>query len=178
MKKLILSSVFIVSVFASCRRGDNKKNEVVIENEINMEHKQLNFDASRRENNAHSGQYYSSVDSISHFGIGYEYVLNDSLKNRNLTLYVTCWVREAQLPVEGKISIGLSNAKEIKKWNEFGVKDANYKAGEWVQLSDSITYSAGDLQDEFIKVGVVAIKSNGSDAFDVDDLKIKYKFFK
>jgi hypothetical protein len=178
MKKLI-AGLFTVSIMTlvSCSRGNHNSNsDLIVTQEINMEHNMMNFETTKREGTPHGGQYYSSTDSIKQYGIGYQYILDDSLKKKNITVYVSCWIREDQLPVEGGMTIGLSNADGIKNWHSFTIKNKGYKAGQWEKISDSVVYTKDLLNEKFIKIGVCAFKKDGKDLLDVDDLQIKYKF--
>lgn len=177
MKKNALKISLIAIALVGCNRSTKQNTDIIITQEINMEHRPMNFEQSKREGKSHSGQYYSSVDSVNQFGVGYDYVLPDSLKKKNAIVYISCWVREAELPIQGEINIGLSDAKGVKKWNGFRIKEANFKANEWCYLKDSIIYTSSDLNNDYTKIGVIAIKNNGRDLFDVDDLQIKYRFY-
>ena len=175
MKNVTTIILSISSILLSCSKN-NTTQDIIITNDINMESRPLNFDVSRRESNAHNGSYYSSVDSVNQYGIGYEYILDDSLKSKNITVYVSCWVRESQEPIQGEVNVGLSNSTGIIQWHGISIKNKNYKPGEWEKITDTIFYPKDVLNDKIIKIGVVAIKSKGSDTFDVDDLQIKYRF--
>lgn len=177
MRKTALKISLLALVLMGCGRGTKQNADIIITQEINMEHRPMNFEQSKREGKSHSGQYYSSVDSVSQYGVGYDFVLPDSLKKKNVIVYISAWVREAELPIQGEINVGLSDAKGIKKWNGYKIKQPNFKANEWCFLKDSIIYSSSDLNNEYTKIGVIAIKNNGKDLFDVDDLQIKYKFY-
>jgi len=178
MKKIILTSIIVSSLFLGCSKKV-KPTDVILSNEINMESRPLNFESTRVENNAHSGKYYSSTDSIKQFAVGYSYVLPDSLKGRKLTVYFTAWLRESELPLDGSVVLSLNTSKGNVGWHAFGDKyRPTYKAGEWVQLNDSITYQANLIAGDYVELGIIGMKSKGKDAFDMDDLNIKYKFSK
>ena len=179
MKKTVIVALFsltIVSIFSFCKRPEN--HDIVLTSEINMEHQILNFESTKKEGNSHSGKYYSSVDSVSKYGVGYSFVIADSLKEKNLTIYVSGWVREEFSPIDGTIAVAISTSKWVAKWQEFVSKDNAYKPGQWTEINDSLTVQSSLLKDEFVEVSVFGFKQKGSDKFDTDDIRIKYKFSK
>jgi|ERR1700752_3294615 len=176
MKKIILVSSVTFLLITACSKIQ-KADGVVFTADMNMENKALNFESTLKENGAHSGKYYSSVDSIMQYGAGYSYVLADSLKSKTLTVFVSAWVRESELPLEGEIAAAVETSKGNKAWVTFGLKNKSaYKVGDWVQIKDSVQYDKSILNDPHVDVRVFAIKSKGKDMLDVDDLQIKYKF--
>ena len=80
MKKTLISGflLLVVTIVAISCSKEKKSTDVVITSEINMEHQMLNFATSKTENNAHSGKYYASVDSIYKYSAGYSYVIPDT----------------------------------------------------------------------------------------------------
>lgn len=178
MKKTGLIVAALVLVITSCNRGAKENTDIIISQEINMEHKYLNFEDSKREGKPHSGKYFSSVDSTKQFGVGYEYELADTLKNRNLKVYVSAWVRERDAPLQGHLILALSTSKGTVTWQALKYKNTVYVPNEWVQIKDSVSFSSNQITDSLVKIGVVAEKLNGQDGFDVDDLNVTYKFSK
>ena len=179
MKKTIFSILSGSVIVCSCMKNNSSQNgDVIISNEINMEHKPLNFETTKVENNAHTGKYYSSVDSIRSFAAGYAYVIPDSLKNKNLKVYFSAWVRENQAPLEGGVLVSLTTSKGTIGWDLFDKKKLTYTPGEWVQINDSISYSSAKINENYAEIGVIGMKVNGNDHFDIDDIQIKYLFYK
>ena len=179
MKKTVVTIFFILSIvfiFSSCKRPASKA--VILTTEINMEHQILNYESTKKEGSSHSGKYYSSVDSVSKYGAGYSFVIADSLKEKNLTIYVKGWVREQMTPIDGTIAVAISTSKGVAKWHELVSKDKAYKPGEWTEINDSLTFESSLLKDQFVEISVFGFKQRGSDKFDTDDITIKYKFFK
>ena len=176
MKKTIVIIACASVALISCS-GNKHSNDIIISQEINMEHRFINPD-NKVENNAHSGKYYTSVDSIHVYSTGYAYVLPDSLKNKNVTVYVSAWVREQEAPFEGEVNIGLTTTKGTVGWHGIKVKDKNYTPNQWIQVKDSIKFTSTQINDSFSEIGVIGIKNNGRDKLDIDDIQIKYKFSK
>ena len=111
-----------------------------MEAEVNLENDTLTVEKTRRLNNAHSGKYYSSTDSISKYGVGFCKTIPDSLLGHNLSVYVSVWVRENLLPVEGEIGVSLNVGDQVIDWKSIKQKDIAYKQGEWIQIKDSLFY--------------------------------------
>ena len=181
-KTLIYGTLLLLALnIASCSK-EKKSTDVIITSEINMEHQMLNFATSKTENgfpgSAHGGRYYSSADSISQYAVGYSYVFPDSLKDRNLMVYVKAWVREQEAPIEGKIAVALSTSKGIGFWGGFTAKNTNYTPSTWVEINDSLIIASSLLKDNFVELSVFGHKTTGKDRFDLDDLNITYRFFK
>lgn len=175
MKKTAYYILLSTILFSSC--ADKKKQEgLSMTFDMNMEHKMLNLETIR-DSGAHGGTYYSSVDSVKQYGAGYSTVLPDSLKNKHLTICVSAWVREKELPFEGEIAIDIESSKGNKAWVAFPLKNKSaYKPGEWVQIIDSAKFDKAVLNEPFIDVRIFGMKNKGKDMLDVDDLKIEYKF--
>ncbi len=178
MKNKVLKIVVLGLVVTACGRSAKENNDIVITQEINMEHKCLNFDASKREGSAHTGKYYSSVDTVNQFAIGYEYELADSLKKQNLQVCVSAWIREKEVPIQGVIVVVLSTSKGTISWTPLKYKNSTYVPNDWVHIQDTVSFSSSQLNDSLVRIGVVGQKINGGDALDVDDLIISYKFSK
>lgn len=178
MKKTsyFLSVISVLGLFTACTKKTN--NDTVITAQVNMEHQMLNFANTKTDVNPKSGKFCSSVDSISRFAAGYSYVIPDSLKDKNLTIYINGWVREQALPMEGTITVAISTSKGVANWSEVKVKNATAQPNTWVEIKDSLTFSSSLYKDSFAEISVFGQKFTGKDRFDLDDLDIKYKFFK
>lgn len=179
MKKITLGLATIALTIASCNRGAKEnKTERVFDVNVNLENDFINIENTRVHYNSHSGEYYSSVDSIVQYGAGYLKQIDDSLKGYNLDIIVNAWVREFEAPAEGYIAISANKAdNSTKDWAGLKVKAGNFKEKEWIQLSDTFKYNADFLNDVNV-FKIFALKPNGKDHLDVDDLRIKYIFYK
>lgn len=178
MKKGVLFFSLIIILLSACSKIAQPE-DMVITADMNMENRMLNFESTLKENGAHSGRYYSSIDSVRQYGVGYSYVLADSLKTKNVTVCFSAWVRESELPFEGAIAAAVESSKGNLAWVTFDIKKKkDYKPGTWVEIRDSVTYKSSLFSDPYIDIRVFGIKSKGKDMLDVDDLQIKYKFSK
>lgn len=179
MKKLFLSFTALSLVIASCTKTETKRTEHISEIAVSMEKNDfVNIENSRRQYNAHGGEYYSGVDSIQVYGGGYVKRLEDSLKNYNLDLVVSGWLREIKAPCEGYIAVSLVGADgSIKDWNGVNEKKGKFTENQWFFVTDTFHYNK-TLLNTVSEVKVFAMKPNGADMFDMDDLKVKYIFYK
>lgn len=180
MKKVSLFSLVLIgSLLGACSKIDKSKEDLILYNTLDMESRVLNYESTMKEGGAHGGKYYSSVDSVQRFAIGYSYVIPDSLKSRTLTVYVNAWLRETVAPLQGGIAFSLSNSKGNMVWHETTPKkDFVYKPNEWVHFQDSMIFKASMLNDTYTEIGIVGIKTYGADRLDIDDFQVKYKFSK
>jgi hypothetical protein len=178
MKSKLLKTITLSFFTLSCSHAPDavKETNLIIVTDIYNEKSILNFESTMKMGDAHTGKCYSSVDSIRQFGIGYEYILPDSLKTKNVTVYVSAWVREAESPLNGGIAVSLSNSTKNLAWRVMEYKNKSFEANKWVQLTDSFFYSKKDFNDPRISIGVFGYKIAGKDNFDVDDLQVSYKF--
>lgn len=178
MKKIVLVGLTATVLLASCAKEQKKtENARYFDVNVNMENDFINIESTKRQYNAHSGDYYSGVDSIAQYGAGYVKKIDDTLKGYNLDVYVSVWMREMKAPNEGSIAFSLNNAGGTKDWKALQCKSNNFKPGEWIQVIDTIRYTSDQLKDA-TELKIFSMKSTGSDFLDVDDLRIKYKFHK
>lgn len=179
MKKTITIITIITLITTSCKKNSADKNsERIFDINVNLEKDFINIETTRKQYNSHSGEYYSGIDSIIQYGAGYIKQIDDSLKGYNLNVAVSAWMREEQAPAEGSIGISVNKIDgTIKDWNGVKVKNPNFKPKEWIQVVDTFKYKADFLSD-VKEIKVFSIKTTGKDYLDVDDLRIKYIFYK
>jgi len=173
--------ILILLMFLGCSRSqksNSEKPDTLHFAEVNLENEDAYSNQYRKFNNAHSGNYYSSIDSATHYGAGYCKTIPDSLLGYNLSVYVSVWVREKISPIEGEIGVSLNVGDKLLDWKSIGMKNVPIHDNKWIQLSDSFFYPAKLLFEKQTYIKVFAMKDSGKDFFDMDDLEIKYKFSK
>lgn len=180
MKKTILFTALIGSVFISCSRKETTKctntDVRVFGTTVDLENHFSNIEKSKNNYPAHSGDYYSSIDSVQVYGMGDSKIIEDSFRDYNLMVYVSGWIREAKAPIDGGIAISLNAPSGLKGWKVLFNKEANDST--WIEVKDSVLYTSDLLQEQGTEVKIFGYKEKGSDKFDSDDLKVTYKFFK
>jgi hypothetical protein len=112
------------------------------------------------------------------YGAGYLKKIDDSLKGYNLDVIVTAMLREENAPAEGSIAFSLNdNSGAVKNWQTVSVLQQNFKPKEWCKIEDTIKYDSNLLR-ESSELRIFAMKQNGGDKLDVDNLNIKCRFYK
>ena len=178
MKKVILVASVISTLTIACGKKEVVKTERVFDINVNLENDFINVENTKKQLNAHAGDFYSGIDTVVKYGAGYVKKVDDTLKGYNLDLIVSAWVREVSAPCEGAIAVSL-NGKDgaVKVWTGLKPDGTNFKEKEWVQLRDTFRFNS-EKMNEVNEIKIFAIKTEGGDNFDVDDLRIKYLFHK
>lgn len=163
----------------SCSKENSEsKTEKTIEVQIDMESGFLNVEDTKHKDNAYQGQYYSSVDSVKIYGAGYLKKIDDSLKGYNLDVIVTAMLREENFPNEGGLAFSLNdNIGGVKSWKTIAVSQESFKPKEWCKIEDTIKYES-NLIIESSELRIFAMKQLGADKLDIDNINIKYRFYK
>ena len=168
----------IVIFFYSCNRSEVKKTERDFEVNVNLENDFINIENTKKQYNAHTGDYYSGIDTTVKYGAGYIKKIDDTLKGYNLDLIVSAWIREMVSPCEGAIAVSLEGIDgSNKNWTGLKVKAGNFKVKEWNYVVDTFRYKEQFMND-VSQIKIFGMKNEGGDMFDVDDLRIKYIFYK
>lgn len=178
MKKINLSVALLAILTVSCGKKQEQRTERVFDVNVNLENDFINIDNTRKQYNAHSGEFYSGVDTIVQYGAGYVKHIDDSLKGYNLNLVVSAWVREFEAPAEGTIAVSVNKMDgSPKDWTGLKVKANQFKEKEWIHITDTFRYNSDFLKD-VNEIKIFSLKQKGNDQLDVDDLRIKYIFHK
>jgi len=179
MKNFIFFFIITSFFFNSCtKHQENKTNEKVFDVTIDLEDEFLNIESTKQKDHALNGDYYSSVDSIKIYGAGYSKKIVDSLKNNNLEVIISAWLRESKTPNEGVIAFSLNGINgEIKDWKTIAVQPDKFSPSIWCKLQDTIRYDANTVSSANL-LKIFGMKQNGSDSLDIDDVKIKFRFYK
>ena len=178
MKKIILAASIVVIAMNACTKAEKTRTERVFDINVNLENDFINIDNTKRQYNAHSGDYYSGVDSITVYGAGYVKKIDDTLRGYGLDICVSAWVREVAAPSEGAIAVSLNGkGGETKNWTGVRVKEADFKPNEWIHIVDTFRYQSEFMKD-IEEIKIFSMKQAGKDSYDVDDLRIKYLFHK
>lgn len=179
MKKFSLIVTSFIAL-TSCSNLDKKRtDEKVIDIHVTMEKNDfVNIENTRKQFNAHSGDYFSSIDSIIQYGGGYVKKIDDSLKGYDVDIYLSAFIRENESPLQGGIAVSIFTPSGIKDWKVLQPKLGTFKPKEWCQVIDTIRYKSSLLAEKDAEIKIFSVKQTGADMLDVDDIKIKYVFHK
>lgn len=174
--KTTLIAVITLSVI-SCSKGPKKEDVILVHEKLDLENQILNYESTLRTDGGHSSTNYSSVDSINKYSVGYKFIIPDSVRSKNLTLYLSAWVRESAVPLNGVLAVAISNSKGILLWNTSSFKGGNYTPNTWVNIKDSL-YVGKDLllKDSYNEIRIFGTKDNGADALNIDDIEFTFKY--
>lgn len=176
----IIVTILLFVILTSCfHKGDKHIGEKVYDVNISMEKNEfVNIENTRKDYNAHSGNSFSSIDSITQYGAGYVKKIDDSLKGYDVDIYLSAFIRELESPLEGGIAVSIFTPDGVKDWRVTAPKKNGFKPNEWCQIIDTIKYNHKLLENLNTEIKIFSVKPKGKDFLDVDDIKIKYVFHK
>jgi hypothetical protein len=180
MKKTTITLIsFLAIISSSCNRDKPKRDERLFDVNVTMEKNDfVNVENTRKAFNAHSGDYFSSIDSVTQYGAGYVKKIDDSLRGYNVDIVVSAYIREASAPLEGGLAVSVFAPTGIKDWRVLQPKVGAFKPGQWNLVQDTVKYPSSLLTEKDSEIKIFSVKPKGSDFLDIDDIKIKYIFYK
>jgi hypothetical protein len=175
IKRTIIAIIILPII--SCSKETKKEDVILIHQKLDLENQMLNYESTLKIDGGHSSTNYSSIDSVSKYSVGYKFVLPDSVRSKDLKLYVSAWVRESIAPLDGSLAVALSNSKGILLWNTSNYKGSSYTPNTWVNIKDSI-FIGRDLllKDSYNEIRIFGTKDRGSDALNIDDIEFTCKY--
>jgi hypothetical protein len=175
MKKLIPFILFASVILVSC---DDEVTEV----EKTAEFKKITLTAEdtlstdpRVKGQGHTGDFAYRIDSINQYSAGFYENLNDTLVGSRIRVCLNYWVKSTN-PLKGDC-LALSFVKKDGSltWNSFDVVNYTNKPNEWVNVIDSLTYTADQFSEGGCVIKVFAFSGNKSTIVDFDDVTITLK---
>ena len=177
MRKEASIFISVLTLFTSCGGDTKNTNKKVFDINVTMEKNDfVNIETTRKQFNAHSGEYFSSIDSVTQYGAGYVKQIDDSLNGYAVDIYLSAFIREKEAPLEGGVAVAIFTPSGIKDWKLLRPK--TFKPNEWCQVTDTIRYRSTLLNQKGTEIKIFSVKSTGTDFLDIDDIKIKYIFHK
>ncbi len=171
-------SVLIILTFIAVLISCSETPPIVITFNDDMEKLGEQFSDTALKSPAHSGKHFYRVNETTKYASTRVFSIPDSLRDYDVTVIVSAWLRESEHPNEGKIAIQLKSQDGQVTWNEFQLKGNNFQANKWLFIKDSIFISFFSYRDQPTDIVVFGFKGDGPDNLDVDDMKIEYKFSK
>lgn len=174
--KAILFPIFIlfITVFSSCKNPP--KPQVTYANSFN------NFEAEgmdtlfKMQGTAYSGKYFIHADSLINYPYTQTFNLPDSLKNTDLKVFVTAYVRAGEKNPKASFAVTV-NGKDSASftWKEMFLTPQVVTENQWNIFTDSIEVSKEETSFLPLKVSVFGFCPPGRKYIDFDDVNITIK---
>ncbi len=176
MKKITVLIASATFFLCSCKEGlieiekttDIKKITLTAEDSIPVE-------SSRVKGIGHTGDYAFRTDSLNQYSAGFVENLNDSLINSSIRICVDFWCKSSN-PMKGD---GLALSYNLKDaaifWGTMDPVNYGAKANEWVNVKDSITFTAEQFKESGMLVKFFGINGNKKATVDFDDISVTIK---
>lgn len=172
--KLLIAASLLVLLY-SCSDEESVKIPFRHVEVMDMDHGVFNVNTIIEGDNPHSGKKFSRTDSLNAYGIGYTYMIPDSLRNDTITLNVNAWVRKGDLNDNGDIVVSVSNKDSILVWLGCDAKSAVSSVNTWSQIDRSFRLPINVTSRENIFITIMSFNNAAHKNFDVDDLVIEVK---
>jgi hypothetical protein len=176
MKKIALLIVVSSFFLQSC------SNELVeVEKTIELKKANLNAEDTiaalgfRIQGAGHSGDFAYRTDSVNQYSAAFAENLQDSLVGSKIRVCVNFWAKSTN-PLKGDC-LGVTFCKKDGScaWNGFDIINYTAKSNEWVNIIDSLTYSADQFAEAGSLIKVFAFNPNKTTIVDFDDINIVIK---
>ena len=126
---------------------------------------------------AYSGKNYSSTDSLSPFGLGYQGSFPEACRNKNLHILISEYLRTNIVGNEFLMVVSISSGDSIVFWNSFNVSDRLLKKSSWTNIQNEINIPATFTQSNFT-FSVYLWNKDGKGIVDIDDLQFEFEEMK
>jgi hypothetical protein len=121
---------------------------------------------------AHSGRYFSRVDSLIPYGLGLESRFPASVQNKNVRLKVSGWVK-SEVPLdEALFVLSLKEGSEDLLWKGIELAPLITAGEQWFYFSDSLNIPANVSATGLIKAYLW--NNDGKHRMGIDDLKFEF----
>ncbi|MCD6066797.1 MAG: hypothetical protein K0S33_1623 [Bacteroidetes bacterium] len=177
MKKaglLLLTLIGGLTLITGCGSTPESAPFRQVEN-IDPDHWIYNYNTVIEGADGHTGKKFSRADSANSFGIGYSYLIPDSMKGKAFSVTVDAWVRSGDLSHVCDIALTCTSNDSITLWTGCGAKEFLKNPNEWTQVIRTITVPADITSKNNTYINVISHNIDQRSFFDVDDMKIEYR---
>jgi hypothetical protein len=126
-----------------------------------------------RKGAAHSGESFSSTDSVNAYGFGYKGPFPLACQGKNLKINFNDYVRVSKTGTLVYMVITVSFGDSVISWTSKDVSGRIKKAGEWTKIEDTIEFPSL-LTGPGYNLAVYLWNSDGKAVVDIDDLNIEF----
>lgn len=176
MKKLSFLLLSSSIIFFSCgeeqveveKTSEFKKYTLTAEDSIPAE-------PTRVKGIGHTGDYAFRTDSLNQYSAGVVEMLNDTLINSGIRVYVDFWVKTSN-PIKGDgMAISFNSKDAMVFWKTYDPIEYGAKANEWINIKDSITFNANQVTQPGMFVKLFGFNANKKAIMDFDDINVTFK---
>lgn len=175
MKIKFLIPLAALFICYSCSDEESKKIQFKHVEIIDLDHGVFGTHSIIDGMDAHSGKKFSRTDSANAYGIGYSYLVPDSLKQDSIFLKINAWVRKGDLADNGDIVVSITSKDSILLWLGCDAKNFVTTANTWAQIDKTFALPIKFTSREGAYVNVMSFNNNAKKNFDVDDLIFELK---
>lgn len=163
-----------LAVFLAC--DEVSDNSVIIEKiNFNLENRVMG-ENSKTEGDAHSGQFFSRINDLNPFGIGYTLSVPKSATNKNIKIIIEGWARTNIAQSKATIVVSLNQRDSLLSWNPIWINGSITEPNKWCFFKDSMLLPSAPKGTHITSVNVFGYLNNSPhENFDVDDFIITFK---
>jgi len=172
-KLLLAASLASSFLFSSCEDAVPPTQNIASQF-INLEDEIMGFQ-TRTKGDAYSGVYFSHTDSSNAYSLGYSFNLPDSVKNTNIKVCVSAFVRSGEQNTNGTIAVTLNKADSMIVWKEIYIGNHVATPNQWTIVSDSVLIPKEITNISPLRLNVFGYYPKGKTYLDIDDLSISIK---
>jgi hypothetical protein len=177
MKKSIIFFMAVlgtVVLMTSCDGPEPPAFRQVTAIDLEYGHGLFNYQTVIEGTDAHSGKRFARLEPGTNFGLGYAYLIPDSLKGKVLSVNITAWTRTGDLSNTCDLAVTCTSNDSITLWSGCNAKEFMKNPNEWSQVVRSIIVSREVTAKPNSYINVMMHNVDAKSYFDMDDLKIEY----
>lgn len=175
MKKLVTLILAGSIIFTSCSDEPIEvEKSVVLKNVTLTAEDTLSMDPKVK-GQGHTGDFAFRTDSVNQYSAGFVEYLQDSLVNSKIRVCVNFWAKSTNPQKGDCLALSFCKKDGACTWNSIDVVNYTTKPNEWVNIIDSITYTAEQFNDSGSLIKVFAFNPNKITTVDFDDINIQIK---
>ena len=127
----------------------------------------------KKSGQAHSGSYYSYVDTTVEYGVGYKNTFPENCRHKNLRISVSAYLRITSSDNPFSLVISIAHHDSTIVWNSINVLKTDTDSLGWFLFTDTIEVPASLTTPEYYFTAFFWNPSSRA-IFDVDDLRFDF----
>lgn len=169
--KLLIVLTLLISIFSCKNSKNNKANEGgIIKNNIDCLFG-FNNNLNITQGKAHSGVYFSKIDTINRFSLTFVKQIKDIYTGKVGSLKASVWVSAKSLNFESKLVVATTNTQgQNTSWNNLNLKEIIKAPSDWVEAKLDVDINSINPEDNL----AIYIWNTGKEEVYVDDFEIEF----